>query len=83
MLMYAAAGLGASSLAHVLTPGALQSAFGLKSEGFPVRPTESGSRWQTSGTFAIGDDGRVKFGGAAKRADDLPDFEEFVRKLNA
>lgn len=32
-------------------------------EGISNRPTESGTRWQTSGTFAIGEDGIVKWGG--------------------
>ncbi|CAK4032144.1 Alkyl hydroperoxide reductase subunit C Thiol specific antioxidant [Lecanosticta acicola] len=71
------------SFLHVLDPRALSNAFGLGKEGINVRPTESGSRWQTSGTYAIGDDGRVKFGGPAARSDDMPEFEEYVKKLDA
>ena len=43
------------------------------------RPTESGSRWQTSGSFAVDRNGVVKWGGAAVRADWIPDFEDAVK----
>jgi len=77
---YAAWGLGPSGLLHVLNPTSLGAVSTLGKEGIRVRSTESGSRWQTSGTYAVGGDGRVKFGGPARRADDMPDFEQFVRE---
>lgn len=45
------------------------------------RPTESGSRWQKSGSFAVDKTGVVKWGGAAERADWIPDFEEAVKAV--
>ena len=45
------------------------------------RPTESGSRWQTSGSFAVDRNWVVRWGGAAERADWIPDFEEAVKAV--
>jgi hypothetical protein len=45
------------------------------------RPTESGSRWQTSGAWAVDKEGVVKWGRVSKAADDVPDFEEAVKVL--
>lgn len=45
------------------------------------RPTESGSRWQTSGSFAVDRKGVVRWGGPAGRADFIPDFEEAVKAV--
>lgn len=78
---YGAYGLGTSGWAHVLAPSALSSVFQLSKDGISNRPTESGSRWQTSGTYGIGADGMIKWGGPASRSDDMPDFEEAVREL--
>ncbi|RAR10023.1 exonuclease v [Stemphylium lycopersici] len=54
---YAAWGLGTSGFMHVLgsIPGA--SKLG-KDKGINVRPTESGSRWQTAGNFAVDSEAR-------------------------
>ncbi|RMY50286.1 hypothetical protein D0864_14584 [Hortaea werneckii] len=91
--IYRAWGLGVAGYAHVLSPSALGEVWRLGSEeGIWNRPTESGSRWQVSGFFAVGVDGKgggdgegdgmvVKWGRAAERADDVPDFEEGVRAL--
>ena len=46
-----------------------------------VRPTESGSRWQKSGSFVVDTNGMVRWGGAAERADWIPDFEEAVKAV--
>lgn len=46
-----------------------------KSEGIWNRPTESGNRWQTSGSWAVDGMGVVRWGGAAKAADEIPDFK--------
>lgn len=79
---YAQWGLGVSGFAHAISPWSLWEVWKLGSkEGIWNRPTESGSRWQTSGTFAVDGQGIVKWGGAAKRADDVPDLEAAVRAL--
>ncbi|KAK6391786.1 hypothetical protein LTR65_004280 [Meristemomyces frigidus] len=79
--IYAAWGLGPSGYAHVLSPWSMYEVWRLgKQEGIWNRPTESGSRWQTSGYFAVDGNGVVRWGGSAKRADDIPDFEEAVRE---
>ncbi|KAK5118784.1 hypothetical protein LTR85_007990 [Meristemomyces frigidus] len=78
--LYGAWGLGPSGYAHVLSPWSMYNVWKLgKQEGIWNRPTESGSRWQTSGYFAVDGIGVVRWGGAAKRADNIPDFEEAVR----
>ena len=80
---YGAWGLGTSSLLHVLDPRALSNVFALqKSEGIAVRPTESGSRWQTAGSYAIDQNNNVRWGGPARRADSVPDFEDAAQALN-
>ncbi|PLB44548.1 hypothetical protein P170DRAFT_468201 [Aspergillus steynii IBT 23096] len=59
---YAAWGLGVSSLWHVLSPATIASVVNLgRGEGIWNRPTESGSRWQTAGDFAVDSDGVVKW----------------------
>lgn len=52
-----------------------------KEQGIWNRPTESGSRWQTSGSFAVNRNGVLRWGGAAERADWIPDFEEAVKAV--
>jgi hypothetical protein len=71
-----------SSFWHVLSPWALYSVYALgKGEGIWNRPTESGSRWQTAGSWAVDGGGVVRWGGLAKSADDVPTFEEGVKAL--
>lgn len=80
--IYAAYGLGNSSWMHVLSPASMYNVFNLASkEGIKNRPTESGSRWQQGGYWGIGQDGKVRWGHPAERADDVPDFEEGVRAV--
>lgn len=45
------------------------------------RPTESGSRWQTAGSWAVDGEGTVRWGGVAGSADEVRDFGEAVEKL--
>lgn len=45
------------------------------------RPTESGSRWQTAGSWAVDKEGVVRWGGVSKSSDDIPDFEEAVKAV--
>jgi len=60
--IYAQWGLGVSSAWHVLNPWSLWNVFSLgNKEQIWNRPTESGSRWQTAGSFAIDKDGIVEW----------------------
>ncbi|KAK3707113.1 hypothetical protein LTR37_012282 [Vermiconidia calcicola] len=80
--IYAAWGLGPSSYAHVLSPWSMLSVWKLgKEKGIWNRPTESGSRWQTAGAYAVDGSGIVRWGGPAQRADEIPDFEKAVQSL--
>ena len=59
--IYARWGLGVSSWLHLANPAAFWSVYKLgKSEGIWNRPTESGYRWQTAGTWAIDQNGIIK-----------------------
>jgi hypothetical protein len=76
---YAAWGLGVSSLWHVL--GSIPGTTKLKQDGISVRPTESGSRWQTAGNFGVDAQGIVRWARVDQRADDMPDFTEGLDKV--
>jgi hypothetical protein len=79
---YAAWGLGVSSFWHVLSPWSLYEVYRLgKQEGIWNRPTESGTRWQTSGSFAVDAKGIVKKAVPSQSAGDVPDFKELVGAL--
>ena len=52
-----------------------------KSERIWNKPTESGSRWQTSGSFAVDSQGVVRWSKVSKTADDLPDFQEALTSV--
>ena len=80
--IYAAFGLGASSFWHALNPWAAYSMVQLgREKGIWNRPTESESRWQRAGSFAMSGDGRVKWAKPARTADEPPDFEKGVASL--
>lgn len=80
--IYAAWGLGVSGYAHALSPWSLYEVWKLgRDEGIWNRPTESGSRWQISGAFAVDGNDIVRWGDAADRADDVPDFDEAINAL--
>ncbi|KAK3655243.1 hypothetical protein LTR56_003665 [Elasticomyces elasticus] len=80
--IYAAYGLGICGYGHVLSPVSMYNVWQLgKSEGIWNRPTESGSRWQTAGAFAVDGEGTVRWGRAANRADEIPDFDAMVEAL--
>ncbi|KAJ7464626.1 hypothetical protein FB451DRAFT_1352861 [Mycena latifolia] len=82
--VFAQWGLGLSSLSHFLSPAGLWAAYRLgKNEGIWNRPTESGNRWQMSGSFAMDSEGIVRWGGAMRRADEIPNFEEAVKILKS
>jgi len=80
--LYAQWGLGMSSLWHVLNPWSLYSVYKLgKQEKIWNLPTESGNRWQTSGSFAVDKDGTVRWARVAQAADDIPDFKEALKTI--
>ncbi|PSR81955.1 hypothetical protein BD289DRAFT_371979 [Coniella lustricola] len=81
--LYAAWGLGTSSFWHVLNPADLWRAVRLaRDQGITNRPTESGYRFQTSGSWAVDGRGTVVWGAAAASASVIPDFEEAVRAVD-
>lgn len=79
--LFARYGLGVAGWAHLLNTSMFAGLFSLSSEGIKNRPTQTGNRWQTSGSFAIDGKGVVRWGGAAASAQDMPDFEDAVKAL--
>lgn len=80
--LYAQWGLGLSSTLHAISPSVLWSAYKLgTTEGIWNRPTESGSRWQKSGAFAVDRFGNVCWKHVSQSANDIPDFEEALQAL--
>lgn len=80
--LYAQWGLGISSAWHVLNPWSMWSLLSLaRKENIVNRPTESGNRWQTSGSFAVDKEGIVRWAKVAKAADDIPNFNEALEAL--
>lgn len=80
--LFGAWGLGVASVWHVLHPRGLYALYRMaRDEGIVNRPTESGSRWQTSGSWAVDGDGKVVWGGPARTADEIPEFADAVRAL--
>lgn len=80
--IYGAWGLGVSSVWHVLSPWGLYDLYKMaKEEGIVNRPTASGYRWQTSGTWAVDAQGTVVWGGVAGGANEIPDFGEALEAL--
>jgi hypothetical protein len=78
--LYGAWGLGVSSAWHVFNPWTLASVItlGLR-EGIWNRNTNSGSRWQTAGAFAVDEDGVVQWAHIPDSASDIADLNEAVR----
>ena len=82
--LYAQWGLGLSSTWSSLSPFVLYSAVSMGvREGIWNRPTESGSRWQTSGAFAVDQTGLVRWTHVDATANDIPDLEDAVMVLRA
>ncbi|KAF5624031.1 thioredoxin-like fold [Fusarium sp. NRRL 52700] len=80
--LYAKWGLGISSTWHAVNPLTLWNLFSLgKNEGIWNRPTESGSRWQMSGAFAVDRDGTIRWAHVARTADDMPDLNAAMTAL--
>ncbi|KAJ4391766.1 hypothetical protein N0V93_005386 [Gnomoniopsis smithogilvyi] len=79
--IYAAWGLGLSSYWHV-GPMSFFNAMSLgKSEGIWNRTTESGTKWQIGGAFAVDRAGKVRWVSVAKTASDIPDLNAALKAL--
>ncbi|KAJ5937730.1 hypothetical protein N7454_004072 [Penicillium verhagenii] len=80
--IYASWGLGVASWGHLLSPGGLLAVFKMgKEKGVWNRPTESGSRWQSGGHWAVDGKGIVRWGGPAARVDDMVNIPEAISAL--
>ena len=81
-LTYGKWGLGISSFWHVLNPWSMKNVVTLgRRDGIWNRPTESGSRWQTAGSFAVDKQGIVRYVQIANAADEMGDFEGALNSL--
>ena len=82
--LYAAYGLGVSSWWHVLNPWSMANVFKLgREEKIWNRPTESGSRWQSAGEFAVDGSGIVQYSHPGQTTDDLADFQAAVKSVRS
>jgi hypothetical protein len=72
--LYAAWGLGRSSLAHFAGPRSLAGVVREQRRGIRNRHP-AGTRWQRAGTFAIDSHGAICWRHIPKHAGDLPDVE--------
>ncbi|KAJ5266843.1 hypothetical protein N7478_009651 [Penicillium angulare] len=82
--IYAKWGLGTVSWGHLFSPGGLLAVYKMgKDQGVWNRPTESGSRWQSSGNWAVDGEGYVRWGGPATRVDEVVDIAEVMDALKS
>lgn len=82
--IYTAYGLGRASVFAMLNlPRELSALFRLKRQGYVLRATEDGNRWQTGGLAAIAADGTVKYAHAATWTNDTGDFDAAIAAVNA
>lgn len=80
--LYGQYGLGVASAWHVLNPWSMADVFKLaREERIKNRPTESGTRWQTAGTFAIDSHGEVQYVQVAQQASENGDFDKALHSL--
>ena len=78
--LYAAWGLGQTSLGHFLGRRSLQAVAGLAREGIRNRHP-SGTRWQSAGTFALDASHTVCWRHLPAHAGELPDVSAALRAL--
>jgi hypothetical protein len=78
--LYAAWGLGRSSLAHFMGPHSLREVTRLARQGIRNRHPQ-GTRWQTAGTFALGPDLTVRWVHIPIHAGELPDLAAAARAV--
>jgi hypothetical protein len=80
--IYAQWGLGITSWSHVLSLKVAMNIIKMQREkGIWNRPTESGTRWQSGGFWAVDGEGLVRWGRSARRADDQIDVDEAVKAV--
>jgi hypothetical protein len=72
--LYAAWGLGKSSLSHFMSMRSLRGVAELGRQGVRNRHP-AGTRWQTAGTFAMDADGVVRWVHVPEHAGSLPDLD--------
>jgi hypothetical protein len=77
---YATWGLGRTSLGHFMGRRSLGDVARLAREGIRNRHPD-GTRWQAAGTFAVDEDGIVRWRHVPGYAGDLPDFGEALAAL--
>lgn len=77
---YATWGLGRSRLGHFMGRRSLADVARLAREGIRNRHPD-GTRWQTAGTFAVDEDGVVRWRHVPAYAGDLPDLDGAVAAL--
>lgn len=80
--LYAAWGLGRTSLGHFMGWRSLRAVAGLARAGIYNRHP-GGTRWQMAGTFAVGADGVVRWRHFPPHAGDLPDLAAAARAAGA
>ena len=82
--IYAAYGLGVTGFWHVLNPWSMATVFKLgREEKIWNRPTESGSRWQSAGEFAVDGSGIVRFSHPAQTTDDMADLQSALKSVKS
>jgi hypothetical protein len=75
--LYAAWGLGTTSLSHFLGRPSLAGVARLARQGIRNRHP-SGTRWQRAGTFAVDGDGVVRWAHVPEHAGSLPDLDAAI-----
>ena len=80
--LYGSWGLGTSSTWHLINPWSLASSINLaRTDGIWTRVTESGSRWQTGGSFAVDAEGILRWVHIPRTADDRPRLDRAAEAL--
>lgn len=85
--IYAAWGLGVSTTYHLLNPWTQMAARRLGTEeGIWAREVAGdgfANRWVVGGAWGVDEVGTIRYGGASKTADDIPDLAEACKALGA
>ena len=80
--LYAKWGLGISSTWHIFNPWTAYNGYRLAAdEKIWNKPTESGTRWQTGGSFAVDVAGFVAWVKVPKTSDEIADFRDALEVL--
>ena len=80
--VYGHYGLGISSFWSVLNPWSMAEVFKLgRNQNIWNRPTESGSRWQSAGLFAVDSQGIVRYSHPSQTTDDLGELDKALKAV--